>query len=149
MKLRELRAEDVKYIVVHCSATPPKQDIGAAEIDRMHRQRGWLKIGYHFVIRRNGEIENGRPLHEPGAHVEGYNEESVGVCLVGGVDKTLVPVDNFTEEQMVTLASLVEGLLDVFPGARVVGHRDFPGVKKACPCFDVQNWWMAADPANT
>jgi N-acetylmuramoyl-L-alanine amidase len=148
VNLKQLDPAAVKYIVVHCSATPPKQDIGATEIDRMHRQRGWLKIGYHFVIRRNGEIENGRTLNEVGAHVEGYNEESVAVCLVGGVDKTLAPVDNFTEEQMVTLASLVEALRDLYPEARVVGHRDFPGVKKACPCFDVQNWWMAVDPLN-
>jgi N-acetylmuramoyl-L-alanine amidase len=141
-------AEAIKYIVVHCSATPPKQDIGAAEIDRMHRQRGWLSIGYHYVVRRNGVVEAGRPWDIVGAHVEGYNEESVGVCLVGGVDKAMQPVDNFTEEQMIALAVLVEDLLGVFPGAQVVGHRDFPGVKKACPCFDVQNWWMAVDPRN-
>lgn len=146
MNFKQLEAADVQYIVVHCSATPPRADIGAKEIDRMHRERGWLKIGYHFVIRRNGEIENGRGLHEPGAHVENYNHCSVGVCLIGGVDKTNQPVDNYTEEQMVTLASLVESLKDLYPQAHVVGHRDFPGVRKACPCFDVQNWWMAVQP---
>ena len=52
--------ESTEYIMIHCAATRADMDIGAADIDRWHRQRGWRKIGYHYVIRRNGEVETGR-----------------------------------------------------------------------------------------
>ena len=76
--------EETKYIVIHCSQTRPSQDIGAKEIDRWHRERGWLKIGYGKVIKRDGTIEQGRGDDEVQAHVKGYNHCSYGVCLVGG-----------------------------------------------------------------
>lgn len=141
MNLKRLDPINVNYLVVHCSASVPSLRTGAAEIDRWHRQRGWLKIGYHYVIKVDGTLEQGRALDEVGAHVEGYNSQSIGICLVGGVDKTGAAVDNFTADQMERLALLLSDLLGVFPAARVVGHRDFPGVRKACPCFDVQQWW--------
>ena len=56
------------FIVVHCAATSPSMDIGLKEIDRWHRARGFLKVGYHFIIRRDGALEEGRQLHEPGVH---------------------------------------------------------------------------------
>lgn len=144
-----MTARDVEYLVVHCSATQPTQDIGRDEIDRWHKQRGWSGIGYHFVIRRNGLIERGRPLDddslletpEVGAHVEGFNSKSVGVCLVGGVDDLLRPERNFTPAQYTALETLLLMLADQFAGAEVRGHRDFPGVAKSCPSFDVQAWW--------
>lgn len=148
----------VKYIVVHCSASPPDADVGAAEIDRWHRKRGFLKIGYHFVIRRSGEVETGRPLSEAGAHEPRVNSCSVSICLVGGVKRVedadgkddadgprwdLKPENNFTPAQMGALRALVASLLDKhFPGAEVIGHRDVPGVRKDCPCFDVRGWWL-------
>jgi N-acetylmuramoyl-L-alanine amidase len=137
---KPLRPEDVKFIAIHCSATPASRDIGRAELDRMHRERGFRCIGYHFVIRRDGRVESGRPLTEPGAHVEDYNSCSIGVCLVGGVDDKLKPVPNFTGDQMDALRGLLVDLLSRFPDARVQGHRDFPNVAKACPSFDVRHW---------
>ncbi len=132
----------VEYIVVHCSATKPSADIGAAEIRRWHLDRGFSDIGYHFVIRRNGVLERGRPLKKPGAHVKGYNRRSIGICWVGGLNNiTGKPEDNRTEEQKITLATLVKALKEIWPYAEVKGHRDFPGVKKACPCFDARAWW--------
>jgi hypothetical protein len=128
------------FIAVHCAATPPTADIGRADIDRWHRAKGWLMIGYHFVIRRNGEIEIGRPVDAVGAHVEGYNSISVGICLVGGVDAKGKSEDNFTNSQWETLAKLVRELKAKYPNAKVQGHRDFPKVAKDCPCFDVQDW---------
>lgn len=135
-----LAAEDVKFIAVHCSATGPSVNWGAADIDRSHRLRGFTKIGYHYVIKRDGAIEKGRALNERGAHIEGFNHCSVGVCLIGGVDgtKKMNPQANFTEDQLEALRHLVNYLLGCFPGAKVQGHRDFPGVKKACPSFDVK-----------
>lgn len=129
------------YIVVHCAATKPSQDIGLAEIDRWHRAQGWNGAGYHFVIRRDGTTEFGRPENTIGAHVEGYNSTSVGICMVGGIaEADGKPEDNFTKEQMLTLLVLLKGLQKVYPKAIVQGHRDFPGVKKACPSFDVKKW---------
>jgi N-acetylmuramoyl-L-alanine amidase len=141
MAFKPLLPENVKYLVVHCSATPANRDIGVKELDRMHRERGFLKIGYHYVIRRDGSVELGRSIKEPGAHVEGYNGVSIGVCLVGGVTSTLKPEDNFEPAQKDALRTLLYQLVVLFPDAKVQGHRDFPDVAKACPSFDVKSWW--------
>lgn len=140
MAAQKLLPEAVRYLVVHCSATQPKSDIGVKEITRMHRERGFLTIGYHFVIRRNGVIEAGRALDAIGAHVEGWNSRSLGICLVGGIDSTGKPENNFTADQFAALAQLLMELREKFPKASVQGHRDFPNVKKDCPCFDVRSW---------
>lgn len=141
MAVKALKAEDVKYIAVHCSASQATSDIGAEEIDRMHRNRGFLKIGYHFVIRRDGTLETGRPLTERGAHIEDFNHCSVGICMVGGIDKQGKAENNFTELQFGTLHQLLLALAKTYPDAVVQGHRDFPNVHKDCPCFDVKQWW--------
>jgi N-acetylmuramoyl-L-alanine amidase len=127
-------------IVIHCAATKPGMDIGAAEIDRWHRERGFAAIGYHFVIRRNGALELGRDLMVTGAHVAGHNHRSVGICLVGGIDDHGRPDDNFTPAQWARLEDLVESLARRFPGARVIGHRNLDH-GKACPSFDAIGWW--------
>lgn len=136
-----LDPSDVRFIVVHCSATPPTMNIGRQEIDRWHRQRGFREIGYHYVIRRDGSIEVGRDLDKVGAHVEGYNAVSYGICLVGGVDADNQPEDNFEKAQKAALIPLIEKLLARSPKAKVLGHRDLPRVNKACPSFDVKEWW--------
>ena len=140
-------------IVIHCSATAPDSDIGVDEIDSWHKARGWSGVGYHAVIRRDGQVEFGRHFDEPGAHVQGQNFRSVGVCLVGGVNEEAEPEDNFTEEQMESLLQTVQFLRLAYPEATVLGHRDLSddldgdGVVeewewvKDCPCFDVRDWW--------
>lgn len=130
-----------KYLVVHCSATQAKADIGKAEIKRWHQERGWSDIGYHYVIRRNGELEYGRPEGVAGAHVVGFNNVSIGICLVGGIDSKGAAQNNFTEAQFATLKTLLEKLKISYPSAIIQGHRDFPNVAKDCPCFDVKKWW--------
>lgn len=140
--------KSIEYIVCHCSATPPSMDIGVDEIDKWHRERGWSKIGYHIVIRRNpgelgGLIEYGnRSLLDPGAHVRGYNYKSIGVCMIGGVDKNNKPNNNFTEDQFGSLRDTINFLIKIFPSAVVQGHRDFPNVNKSCPCFNVKDWMI-------
>lgn len=128
------------FIVVHCAATPPDMDIGVKEIDRWHRARGWLKCGYHYVITRDGTLQHGRKADEPGAHVRGYNDRSVGICLVGGTTSTGQPRFNFTPEQMQALTNLIESLRGVYPEAKIVGHHDLDSGKE-CPCFNVQEWF--------
>jgi len=128
------------YIVLHCSATRPSQDIDAKEIDRWHRARGWLKIGYHFVITREGKQEIGRELNEIGAHAKGYNHKSVGICLVGGVteDDHTKSENNFTPAQWETLDVTLRVLTDRFPKATIIGHNEISN--KDCPSFDVQEF---------
>lgn len=128
-----------KYIVVHCAATKPTMDIGLREIRQWHRERGWLDIGYHFVIRRDGTVETGRPQDTIGAHVENHNYESVGVCMAGGIDAKGKPENNFTAEQFESLRTLLDKLKVDYPSAKIVGHRDLDS-KKACPSFDVASW---------
>lgn len=134
--------KSVNFLVVHCAATKATMDIGATEIRSWHRQRGWMDIGYHYVIRRNGAIEKGRPDDRPGAHARGFNHLSLGICLVGGVAKDgKTPENNFTSDQFHALRRLLIGLNATFPEARILGHRDLPNVYKGCPSFDVEEWW--------
>lgn len=133
--------EEIKYLVVHCSATPPKMDIGKHEITQWHKARRFRTIGYHYVIRRDGMLEYGRDLNEQGAHVKGHNHYSIGICMVGGVDEDGNPQDNFTTFQYQELARLLHKLKGMHSDAIIQGHRDFSGVKKACPSFDVKSWW--------
>ena len=131
----------IHHIVVHCSATPNGRRVTAKDIDYWHRQRGYLRIGYHYVIGVDGTVEQGRPESEPGAHVQGHNTNSIGICLVGGLDAKGRPSAAYAPVQWTALERLIRELLDRYTNAEVLGHRDFPGVRKDCPCFDVRSWW--------
>lgn len=128
----------IDTIIIHCAATKPSTDIGAKEIDNWHRAKGYFGIGYHYVIRRNGEVELGRPLDKAGAHAKGHNETSIGICLVGGIDDRGNPENNFTPEQWAELAKLVTDLQGRFGALKVIGHNEVAA--KACPSFNVQKW---------
>jgi N-acetyl-anhydromuramyl-L-alanine amidase AmpD len=114
--------------------------LGALDIHRWHVQRGWLGIGYHYVIRTDGEIEEGRPEQWRGAHAEQVNSHSIGICLIGGCDAEQKPQANFTVDQLRALRMLLNDVLDRHPLATILGHRDIPGVAKACPSFNVKRW---------
>ena len=74
----------IDFIAIHCAATPAEVDVGVREITRWHRARRFRTIGYHYVIRRDGTIEKGRPDDQRGAHEPRINSRSIAVCLVGG-----------------------------------------------------------------
>ncbi len=122
-------------IIIHCSATRKNQDIGVKEIAQEHKKNGWENIGYHFVIRRNGEIEDGRPIEEIGAHCKGQNKNSIGICLVGGVNEQLKAENNFTPAQFFSLQKLVQNLKMKFQNLTIHGHKEFAA--KDCPSFEV------------
>ena len=129
------------------SGTVSINDIeGAKEIDRWHRERGWLKIGYGKVIRRNGEVEQGRGDDEVQAHVKGYNHCSYGLALVGGAkeENWKEEEDNFTGEQWESLKKVLEELLVKYPDAQIVGHRDLDE-SKFCPSFSVRTYLLNED----
>lgn len=127
-----------RTIIVHCAATKPDMSIGLREIRQWHKERGFLDVGYHFIIRRDGSVEEGRDVNQVGAHTIGQNETSVGICLVGGVDDQMRPAANFTPQQMATLRNLLKEMQAKYPGAVIKGHRDFAA--KACPSFEVKRW---------
>ncbi len=134
------KRKSTDWLVVHSSATRPSQNIGVKDIERWHRERGFIAVGYHYVIKRSGGVDPGRPDDVVGAHAVGANHNSVGICMVGGVDDKLQPEDNFTPAQFTTLKEVLSTLKKKYPNAQIIGHRDVPGTKKACPSFDAKGW---------
>ena len=131
----------VKEIILHCAATPEGKVFTAKDIDRMHRQRGFRKIGYHYVIDLDGKVEKGRADNENGAHTIGHNSTALGICYIGGVakdDKT--PKDTGTDEQKVALYELVKELMEKYHLTldKVHGHYEF--ANKACPSFKMETF---------
>ena len=129
----------INLIVVHCAATKPSMDIGVREIRSWHEDKGWDDVGYQAVIRRDGTFETGRSVDVPGAHAFGFNANSIGICLVGGIDNAGKPDPNFTPAQLDTLSNVLDECERHYPGAPIKGHRDL-GAGKACPSFDVREW---------
>lgn len=127
-----LSADDIRYLVVHCSATGNDNPIDASDIHEMHLGFGWDGIGYHKVITREGVVQNGRPEFWVGAHVFQHNHESLGVCLIG--------TDAFTEAQMDALEDLLRDWHERYPHAEIRGHCDFDNTEKTCPNFDAGAW---------
>ena len=126
----------ITLIILHCSAVKPQQVSGFREIDRWHRQRGFKNgCGYHYIVRRDGSIENGRPLEMVGAHCQNHNQHSIGICYEGGLDANGKPADTRTDAQKTEIRQLIERLRKQFPKAIVTGHNVFNPMK-ACPCFD-------------
>lgn len=125
----------ITLVIIHCSAVTPDQQSSAAQIDSWHRQRGYhLGIGYHYVIRRNGDIEPGRPEWMVGAHCLNHNKYSIGVCYEGGLDARGQPADTRTDEQKAAMRKLLERLHRDYPKAVIVGHHDLDPMKD-CPCI--------------
>lgn len=125
----------ITEIIIHCSATREGKDYTVADIDSWHRARGFRKIGYHFVIYLDGSIHVGRSKNEIGAHCQGQNSISIGICYIGGLSKDGKPKDTRTPQQREALRSLIEQLKEEFPGVTLHGHYEF--ANKACPCFKV------------
>jgi N-acetyl-anhydromuramyl-L-alanine amidase AmpD len=127
----------INEIIIHCAATKPSMDIGADWIRRIHIQENkWRDIGYHYVIRRNGAVEEGRPIEQVGAHCNGHNNGTIGICLVGGITETGRPENNFTPAQFESVQLLINTLKSEFPSiTKLSGHNDY--ANRACPCFNV------------
>ena len=126
----------INKIILHCSATKEGFSFTAKDIDDWHKQRGWKKIGYHYVVLLDGTVQSGRPESEIGSHTVGQNADSIGVCYIGGLDLNGKPKDTRTIQQKKALDSLISDLLKTYPASTVHGHHEF--ANKACPCFDVK-----------
>ena len=104
--------------------------------DHVHNN-GWTDIGYHFYITLDGVVHACRPVERMGSHALGYNAHSIGICYEGGLSPSGCISDTRTPEQKESMKHLIQELHHRFPGIRtILGHRDLPGVQKACPCFD-------------
>lgn len=124
--------KEIKLLVVHCSDTKNSSNLDATDIHKMHLNFGWDGIGYHKIITRSGKVENGRPEYWIGAHVKGKNKISLGVCLIGR--------DSFTKKQFISLERVLKKWKNIYPSAKIVGHKDTGNTKKTCPNFNVQTW---------
>ncbi len=131
-----MRMRKINKIILHCSATKEGQSFTAKDIDMWHKQRGWKGIGYHYVILLDGTLQIGRSESEIGAHTIGQNNNSIGICYIGGVDINEKPKDTRTDQQKNALKGLISDLLKKYPEATVHGHNEF--ANKACPCFNVK-----------
>ena len=126
----------IDLIVVHCSGTRADRPFGVKALIRCHADRFGF-TGYHYYVTRDGTVWQTRHEQLVGAHARGYNSHSLGVCYEGGIDSQGHYADTRTPAQRRSLDQLLGRLLAAHPGARILGHRDLPGVKKACPCYDV------------
>lgn len=142
----------VDTIFVHCCVTRPDwmadKPLSAkvAEITRWHKERKFYTIGYHWVIDRDGSVAPGRPESDIGAHVEGHNTGSIGICLIGGHGSSENDpfLKNFTPEQEMKLRELIEQIKTRANIKRVRGHNEVAA--KACPGFNVSRWLAKKSP---
>ena len=131
---------DINKIILHCTATPEGRDVSIDTIRQWHLERGWSDIGYHYVIYLDGTIKEGRPVERQGAHVRGYNKNSIGITYVGGCDANMKPKDTRTEAQKIAIEYIATELMTAYAGSTLHGHNEFSS--KACPSFDVQKEYI-------
>lgn len=153
--VEELRAEfsnitrDISEVVIHATESFTNANYGAIEINNFHNKLGHDGIGYHYVIRRDGRLQRGRPVNKVGDHapINNHNQFSIGVVLVGGLntaatDDTLelaTTSRNFTREQYTTLEKFLQSFYDTYPGGQVFGHNDID-IEEDDPFFDVSDY---------
>ena len=137
----------ITLLVIHCSAVKPDQTSSAAQIDTWHRRDRHYKfgIGYHYVVRRDGSIEPGRPEWMVGAHCKNHNAHSLGICYEGGLNARGDPADTRTLAQKLAMVQLLEVLHRRYPKALIAGHHDL-NPQKACPCFDAVKAYAELQP---
>lgn len=137
---------NIKYIVVHCTATPPTTTVES--IKRYWKEkRGWGDTpGYHYLIQRQGNLIQLLDESKNSYGVYAHNSNCISIAYIGGIDKDGKPQDNRTDAQKHSMFDLIVSLTEKYPNAQVLGHRDFAGVKKACPCFDVKKWLSEYEP---
>lgn len=127
-------------IIIHDAHTPPDVVDGTTYLRHKGRQMGLLDVGYHLLIQRNGVTTICRHGDAVGSHTPGYNDESLGICLLGGANAAGEPEDNFTDVQRDALKWTIEWLWTKWPEARVVGHTELARFRKRslrCPALDM------------
>lgn len=144
----------MKFLVIHCTATPEGREVSSAEIRRWHTSpppagRGWKQVGYTDLFHLDGRVErlvrNNEDMTVDAFEVtngaSGYNSVARHIVYVGGCDKAMKPKDTRTAAQKEALKRYVRDFHERFPQIRIVGHHDL-NAGKACPSFDVQKWLL-------
>lgn len=132
----------IKYLTVHCAATPEGRHVTADEITKWDHAR-FGQTSYHWVIELDGSIHRTLDDDVRGAHTGGHNSGNIGICYVGGCDVQMKAKDTRTPQQSAALAKLLVDYKAKYPGLEILGHRDWPDVRKDCPSFDVRAWMKA------
>lgn len=126
----------LKEIIVHSTATPEGMDVQPESIREWHKERGFSDIGYHFIIMLNGDIRQGRPLAEMGAHCKRHNKGTVGIAYAGGTDGRGKAKDTRTDAQKEAMKRLIMWLVWKYGIWIVSGHRDYTATQ--CPSFNAK-----------
>lgn len=156
--IEELRAElrnvsrEVTEFVTHWTETPTNKNIGSEEINKIHLDLGYEGIGYHYVIRRDGSLQRGRPVNIEGQHaqVNGHNARSIGIVFVGGINvpsgtpniQDFVSVQSLTRSQLNTFDHFCRAFYATLPGGQGLGHNDLDH-DQSDPGFDVRSYVKA------
>ncbi len=129
----------IDKIIIHCTATKKGLDFSVDDVRRWHLEKGFKDIGYHYLISLKGVVQIGRNIDIVGSHTKGYNENSIGICYVGGLDENLNAQDTRTDSQKDAIKLLVKDLQNRYniTNNNIFGHNDF-NKNKECPCFDVK-----------
>ena len=129
----------IDKLIVHCTATPQFKDFDVEDVRDWHvKGNGWSDVGYHWLVKLDGTVQEGRPMERIGSHVRGQNKSSIGIAYVGGMDKDMNEwIDTRTPEQKDAIFNLLMDLKFQFPDAVVYGHNDFTD-KKVCPCYNAK-----------
>ena len=126
----------ITMIIIHCSATPEGKTLSAEDCRRDHiSHRGFSDIGYHYYITRDGIVHRGRDIAKAGAHCQGHNAHSIGICYEGGLTADNHPADTRTIQQRTSIMTLLRLLRRKYPAALILGHHDL-NPRKPCPCYD-------------
>lgn len=134
----EENTREITEIIIHCTATTEGCNFTVNDIRKWHIERGFDDIGYHWIIYLDGSVHQGRLESIIGAHCHGHNNNSIGICYVGGLDSMGKPKNTLNTEQEKSLKDLCNNLIKKYPNAEIHGHNEFSS--KDCPCFDVQKW---------
>jgi len=125
----------IKYLVVHCTATPQSTTIESIQ-NYWRTNLKWKASGYHKIVKANGDVVTLAPDEEVCNGVAGRNTVSLHVSYIGGIDSHGKGYDNRTQGQKDALSMVLHAWRAKYPAAKILGHRDFAGVKKACPSFN-------------
>lgn len=131
----------ITSIAVHCSFSPQGRGDDAKTIDDWHKERWGSGIGYHYVVLEDGTIQKGRWADYTGAHVKGFNRNTIGICRIGGMGAEGQALEDITNKQIVALRNLTTLLIsDKMYGLLpedILGHGEYPNVNKSCPLMNM------------
>lgn len=132
----------ITKIILHCTGTVPSRWTTVDDIRRYHvRVKGWKDIGYHYFIDAEGVTWKGRDESSPGAHCEGHNKDSIGVCYCGGLHYDCkTPMDTRTDAQKVALYRLCLNLIFKYNLSVNDIHAHYEYARKDCPCFKIEGF---------